>query len=210
MKASAPVFKRGRAELWTRERLQQLARLEVVQLRANAERLAEPELAALCAEVLKERPARGAASSGAASRPKMRTRLIARTKAFEARGVFLVDVRTSWSGVRKSDGGVVIAMWAAAVLSKEGGCSCLLWAPNVKGERPWSDTAAGRERLDHCKLALERGGAEGLLVHGERIDGRLPEERARSVLGIDPETVIRFEIDKRDDEYWARWGKAAA
>jgi hypothetical protein len=210
MKAFAPVFKTGRAALWTRERLQQLDRQELQQLRANAERLAEPELAALCAEVLKELPARGRASSGAASRRKQRTRLISRTKAFEAQGVWLQDVRTSWSGVRKVDGAVVFALWAQAVESQQGGCSCLLWAPNLEGRRPWSDSAAGRERLEHCKAALARGSAEGLLVQGESLEGRLPEDRARSVLGIDPETVVRFRVERRGDEYWAAWGRHAA
>lgn len=207
MKPSATVFKTGRAAQWTRERLQQLGRQELLHLRANAERLAEPELAALCGEILKGLPARGPGSSGAASRQKVRTRLIPRTKAFEARGVYLQDVRVSWSGVRKSDGTVVFALWARAVQSEDGGCVCLIWAPNLAGRRSWSDSVGGRERLEHCKMAIERGGAEGLLVQGEPMDGRLPEDRARTVLGIDPETVIHFRVEQRGDEYWAVWGK---
>lgn len=210
MKPSPTVFKTGRASAWTTERLQQLGRQELLQLRANAERLAEPELAALCAEMIRALPTRGPGSGGAPSTHKMRTRLIPRTKAFEARGVWLQDVRISWSGVRKSDGEVVFALWSQSVESRDGGCSCLLWAPNVKGGRAWSDTAAGRERLEHCRMAVARGSAEGLLVHGERMDGRLPEERARTVLGIDPETVIRFRVEQRGDEYWAVWGKSPA
>jgi hypothetical protein len=208
MKASAPVFKTGRAALWTRERLQQLDRQELKQLRDNAERLAETELAALCAEVLKELPARGRIGSGAVSRRKPQARLISRTKAFEAQGVWLQDVRTSWSGVRKSDGAVVFALWAHAIESQQGGCGCLLWAPNLDGGRPWSDSAAGRERLEHCRTALARGGAEGLLVQGESLEGRLPEDRARTVLGIDPQTVVRFRVERRGEEYWAAWGSA--
>lgn len=207
MKPSATVFKTGRAAQWTRERLQQLGRQELLHLRANAERLAEPELAALCGEILKALPARGPGSSGAASRQKVRTRLIPRTKAFEARGVYLQDVRVSWSGVRKSDGTVVFALWARAVQSEDGGCVCLIWAPNLAGRRSWSDSVGGRERLEHCRMAIERGGAEGLLVQGEPMDGRLPEDRARTVLGIDPETVIHFRVEQRGDEYWAVWGK---
>src|SRR5437763_6085466 len=38
-----------------------------------------------------------------------------------------------------------------------------LWAPNVEGARPWSQSDAGRERLDHCKAAMQAGGAEGIL-----------------------------------------------
>jgi hypothetical protein len=210
MKTSGPVFKRGKAELWTQERLVQLGRQELLQLRANAERLGEPELATLCDEMLKDRPARGPASSGADSRAKPQARLIPRTKAFEARGVWLQDVRTSWSGVRKTDGAIVFALWARAVESKDGGCACLLWAPNLQGARPWSDSASGKERREHCELAAKRGDAEGLLVHGQAIEGRLPEDRAQSVHGIDPETVIRFRVERRGDEYWAAWGKAAA
>jgi len=208
MKPSASVFKSGRAALWTRERLQRLGRQELLHLRANAERLAEPELAALCEEVLSELPARGPARRGAALSRKMLTRLIPRTRAFEARGVWLQGAHVSWSGVRRSDGIVVFALWAQSVESRQGGCSCLLWAPNLEGRRPWSETVAGRERLEHCKVALKRGNAEGLLVHGEPMEGRLPEERARTVLGIDPETVICFRVERRGDEYWAAWGGA--
>src|SRR4051812_19886481 len=206
MKDSLPRFKTGRAADWTRERVDQLGRQDIVQLRANAERLGEADLAVLCAEVLKARP-RTTDNSGGAAHKKRAKRLIPRGRAFEARGVWLTDARTSWSGSRKSDGTVVMAIWAQSVQSRDGGCSCLLWAPNVDGARPWSDTPAGKERLEHCKLALGGGRAEGLLVHGESLDGRLPEDRARTVLGVDPDTVIRFKIEKRGNEYWAAWGE---
>jgi len=153
-------FKTTRTAVWTRERVERLGRQEVLQLQANAVRLAEPELVALCSEVLKHLPARGPASKGAGAHGQARLRLIARTKAFEARGVWLQDVRASWSGVRKSDGLVVFALWARAIESRDGGCCCLLWAPNAAGARPWSDSAAGRERLEHCKEALAQGRAE--------------------------------------------------
>ena len=100
-----------------------------------------------------------------------------------------------------------MALWQAAVQTADGACACLLWAPNIDGSRPWSDTVGGRERLEHCKAAMERGGAEGLLVHGDALEGRLPEDRARSVLGIDAETVIQFRVELRGGEYWASWGK---
>jgi hypothetical protein len=211
MKPAAGLFKSGRAGAWTRERLDQLGRQEMLNLQANAIRLGELELAALCGELLKARPRRGPASSGAAARAKHgRQRLLPRAKAFAARGVWLQDPRTSWSGVRKGDGTVVIAMWQAAVQTLGGASSCLLWAPNVDGARPWSDTAGGRERLQHCKLALERQGAEGLLVQGEALEGRLPEDRARTVLGIDAETVVHLQVELRGAEYWASWGKKTA
>jgi hypothetical protein len=201
------AFKTERARDWTRERLDQLSRQELVNLQANAERLDETELAALCATLLKERPRRGALSSAVVTRLKGRPKLIPRTRAFEARGVSLHDPRTSWSGVRKADGMVVMALWRAAVQARDGGCACLLWSPNVAGTRPWSDTPAGRERLEHCKLAIEREDAEGMLVYGQPLEGRLPEDRASTVLGIDAETVIRFQVELRGAEYWASWGK---
>jgi hypothetical protein len=193
--------------IWTAERVKELSRAEVLQLQANATRLEAPELAALCAEVLKDMPSRGRGSSGAAAPRKDQKRLIARTKAFEARGVWLQDARSSWSGVRKSDSVVVFALWAKAVQSRDGGCCCLLWAPNTDGARPWSDTTAGRERLEHCKLALDSG-AEALLVHGESLEDRLPEDRARTVHGVDPDTVVSIRVERRGSEYWAAWGSA--
>ena len=204
-------FKASSASAWTRERLDQLGKQDLLNLRANAERLGEVELAALCGEMLKRRPARGPASSGAASRSKAKgqRKLLPRGKAFGTRGVWLEDPRTSWSGVRKADGMVVMALWQAAIRTSGGACSCLLWAPNTDGARPWSDTAAGRERLEHCKLAMKQERAEGLLVQGEPLEGRLPEDRARTVLGIDVDTAVRFTVEQRGEEYWAHWGKKA-
>ena len=201
----ATAFKRTRAAEWTRERLDQLSREDLLNLQANASRLGEPELAALCDELIKERPKHGPDRRAAAGREN--GKLLPRSKAFAARGVHLQDPRTSWSGVRKKDGAVVMAIWHDAIVLRDGGCHCLLWAPNIDGCRPWSDTAAGRERLDHCKAALGAEGAEGLLVHGDALAGRLPEDRARSVRGIDLQAVIRFKVELRGQEYWASWGK---
>lgn len=198
----------GRAGAWTRERVDRLGRQEIVNLRENAVRLGEPALASLCDELLGQRPSGGSAGDGPPLRP--RQVLVPRSRAFAARGVWLEDRATRWSGVRKGDGMVVIAIWAGAVLSGGGACSCLLWAPNVDGARPWSDTAAGRERLEHCKLALAHEAAEGLLVYGEALDDRLPEDRAHTVQGVDPDTVIRFRVEKRGAEYWASWGRKSA
>jgi hypothetical protein len=207
MKTAAVAFKTGSTSAWTRERLDQLGKQELQNLRANADRLGESELTALCDELLKQRPARGPKSSGAAAPRKRSQKLLSRSAAFGARGVFLQDPKTSWSGIRKVDGAVVVAIWQAAIQTADGGCSCLLWAPNIDGARAWSDSAAGRERLEHCKLAMQRRGAEGLLVQGEPLEGRLPEDRARTVLGIDAETTINFKVELRGDEYWAIWGK---
>ena len=207
MKYTPPFPKAGRADAWTPERLRQLDRKELMQLRGNAQRLSEPELAARCDEVLRDLPVRGPRSSGAGGRRQGSERLIPRSRAFEAQGVWLRDARTSWSGVRKSDGGVVFGLWAGAVETGEGGCACLLWKPNDEGQRPWSDSAAGRERLEHCVLALQRGTAEGLLVQGEAAPGLLPEDHARSISGVAAGMVVKFRVEKRGKEYWAVWGK---
>lgn len=209
MNPAASACKPAGAVTWTRERLDKLGRQDLLNLQANAARLGEQELAALCEQLVKERPRGGAGSNAAATRVKGRHKLLPRSRAFGTRGVWLHDPRTSWSGVRKADGMVVMAIWHAAVQSRGGGCACLLWAPNRGGARPWSDTLAGRERLEHCRLALERDGAEGLLVYGEALQDRLPEDRARTVLGIDAEVLIRFRVELRDGEYWARWGSKA-
>ena len=205
--AMPDVFKHARHD-WTRERIERLPAPEIKQLRENAERLGEAELAALCGEVLKcARPSPRAARSVAAPRTKPR-KLIARSKAFEARGVWLGDPGTSWGGVRKADGAIVMTLWADAIRSTGGSCSYLLWRPNVDGACPWSDKAAGRERLEHCKRAMELGQAEGLLVYGQALADHLPEDKAYTVHGVDPETVIHFSVELRGAEYWAVWGQS--
>lgn len=183
---------------------------EIRQLRDNAERLNKPEVTALCSDALAARP-RPSARTRFAGSPRTRARhLIARAKAFEARGVYLQDARTGWGGVRKSDGAVVLALWADAIVSADGTCAYLLWAPNVAGARPWSDKPAGRERLDHCRRALQLGAAEGLLVYGEALEGFVPEDRAHAVHGADPEVVLALEVQARGEEFWAVWGRKKA
>lgn len=208
---ASTAFKRGNAEGWTVARIGELSIQEIKQLLENAERLDEPALAERCRAAL-----RGARSSHrqvglakSAARTKAR-HLIARVKAFEARGVYLQDARTSWSGVRKADGRVVMALWAEAVVSAKGACRYLLWAPNIGGSRPWSDKPAGQERLVHCRRAVELGGAEGLLVYGLALAAHLPEDKAHAIHGVDAETVLNFKVEQVDTEYWATWGKKAA
>jgi hypothetical protein len=203
-------FKRGVASDWTLERISELSVEDIKQLRDNAERLNEPTVVELCAKALQEaRSSQGRAQRRSGPRTKAR-RLIARIKAFEVRGVYLTDARTSWSGVRKSDGAVVMALWADAVESAEGGCRYLLWAPNVNGSRPWSDKPAGVERLEHCKRALQLGTAEGLLVYGQRLGTHLPEDKVYALHGVDAETVLAFEVVQVGEEFWAKWGRKAA
>lgn len=202
------AFKRRRAAEWTLERIGQLSARDIKQLRENAERLNETAVVALCSQALKESHPRSEARARGRSAPRTDARkLIARTRAFEARGVWLEDPRTSWSGVRKSDGMVVMALWADSIESADGGCAYLLWAPNVDGSRPWSDVAAGRERLEHCKRAVTQGRAEGMLVYGERLAAHIPEHKAYAVHGVDRNIVLMFQVEMRGAEFWAKWGK---
>ena len=211
--ARARVYARYAAEVlvtsrWNSESVGSLSVAELRQFRENAVRLGAGDVAGLCDSAL---AAHGPeALSGASSPRRENSKLVPRRSAFRMRDVHLNAGMSSWGGVRKSDGVVVLSLWADDVRSEHGGCSCLLWAANKAGSRPWSDTPAGKERLEHCKLALEKGGAEGFLVHGVRLKGLLPEERAQSVEGVDPAVVIRFQVVQRGAEYWALWGSAAA
>lgn len=194
----------GKAVQWTRERIEALGTADVRQLRANAEKLSEPGIVGWCDEILQGRPKTGA---GSKARIKTSRKLISRSKAFELRGVYLQDPGWSRGGVRKADGMVVVTIWAGDVRAADGGCSYLLWSPNVAGSCTWSDTPGGKERLEHCRLALERGEAEGLLVHGARIEGSLPDDKAQSIDGVDPEVLVRMNVEMRGKEFWGTWGK---
>lgn len=199
---------RSRIAKWTREKISSLTTLELRQLRLNAERLHETEVAALCDQVIGERP-RGRTATRRPKRKGSAGRLVARGKAFELRGVSLQNRFWSRGGVRETDGMVVVSMWAEDVQRANAVSSYLLWAPNVEGSRPWSDKLGGKERLGHCQLAAEHGAAEGLLVYGTRLEGSLPEEKALSVDGADPENVLQLRVEKRGDEYWATWGTSS-
>lgn len=203
------ILPRARVALWTLEKIAALSTPEIRQLRANAERLQEDDIAALCAQVLGERP-RGLAAARAPAKKKRADgrRLVSRSQAFGMRGVTLANRFWSRSGI-SSSGEVVFALWAQDVQRADGASSYLLFAPNVDGSRPWSDKPGGRERLEHCRKALERGTAEGLLVFGERLEGTLPDEKALSVEGADADSVLTISIEKRGEEYWAAWGKPA-
>lgn len=195
---------------WTRERIAALTEEDIKRLRDNAERLGRTELVVLCTDVL------GASSEDRANvrckhMPQLlQRRLVSRVRAFHARGVFLADARTSWGGVRKEDGAVVLAVWADAVQEHLGGCSYRLWAPNVGGAFPWAAKPAGIERLVHCRRAVELGKAEGILVYGQRIEGSLPEDKAYAIHGADPEIVLHMKVESRGAEYWAVWGARTA
>ncbi len=194
---------RGRVAKWSREKVDALSTPELRQLLANAERLKEAEVAALCNELLGERP-RGHATVRR-HRPKGARGLVTRAKAFEMHGVSLRSRIWSRGGVRSGDGAVVVTVPAEEVQNAEGAKSYLLWAPNVAGSRPWSDKPGGQERLEHCRLALERGEAQGLLVYGKRPEESPPEEKAPGADGVDAETVLNLRVEKRGEEYWATW-----
>lgn len=195
------------ASRWTSDKLAQMTVREIKQLRDNALGLDQPEVAELCREALKGRPD---ARIEARPRSPLRTRarhLVARSKAFEARGVYLQDPRTDWGGVRLRDRAVVLALWADKVVSSDGSCRYLLWAPNLGGARPWSEKPAGRARLQHCKCALQNGRAEGLLAYGEALQGFIPEDKAHTVYGIDADVVLELQVALEGEQYWAVWGK---
>lgn len=192
---------------WTRDRIERLTTADVRQLRANAETLGRVAVLTLCDEVLSRRPKRAVPRRAARPRSADDGHLVSRRKALETQGVILRNPSWSWGGVRRSDGAVIMTIWADDVQTSDGTCSCLLWAPNVNGSRPWSDKPGGKERLEHCRLALANGSAEGLLVYGERLQGRLPEDKASTVRGADPNTVLRFSVIRRGEEFWAAWGE---
>ena len=56
MNPAAKLMRSSRASLWTREKIDTLTTPEVKQLRVNAERLKEAEIATLCDQVLVGRP----------------------------------------------------------------------------------------------------------------------------------------------------------
>jgi hypothetical protein len=195
----ARVLPRGRIAKWSREQLDKLSTPELRALMANAERLNEPEVAALCSELLDARP-RGHARVRSAPRAVPTRRLVSRSKAFAMRGVAARSRIWSRGGLR-SDGAVVLTVRADEVHKVDGADSYLLWAPNVEDARPWSDTPGGKERLEHCRIALERGAAEGLLIHGKRTPGAPGGDSGAD--GVDAETVLTLRVDKRGEEYWA-------
>lgn len=60
----------SRATVWTSERIDKLTPAEVKQLRENAERLQEPEIAELCTKSLKARPRIIRPATALAKKPK--------------------------------------------------------------------------------------------------------------------------------------------
>ena len=183
------LMRRGRIAKWSKEQIDKLSTPELRALLENAERLKEAEVAALCNELLDSRP-RGRPSLPRAKHA--RRGLVTRAKAFAQHGV--VPRSRIWSRGGVKDGAVVFVL-AAAEMQKNGSAeSYLLWAPNTDNAHPWSDTPAGKERLEHCHIALERGMAEGLLIYGDN---------GAKTNRVDAERVLTLTIEKRGEEYWA-------
>lgn len=183
------IASRGRVAKWSKEQIDKLSTPELRALLENAERLKEPEVAALCNELLDARP-RGRAPVRRERQPGEPRRLVTRGKAFEMRGVSLRNRVSSRGGIR-TDGAVVMGLRADEVQKAGDADSYLLWAPNSDASRPWSDSVGGKERLEHCRIALERGAAEGLLIY----NGKNADQ-------VDAETVLDLRVERRGEEYW--------
>lgn len=195
------IMERGRIATWSREQLDKLTTLELRALLVNAERLNETEVAALCHELLDARP-RGRPPVRRDKHSGSGRRLITRGKAFEKHGVVPANRVWSRGGVR-ADGTVVFVLRAEDAHKTAGPDSYLLWAPNIDNSHPWSDTAGGKERLQHCRIALERGVAEGLLIYGKRAAGAAPKDNGTLADLVDAGQVLSLSMERRGEEYWA-------
>jgi hypothetical protein len=195
------IMERGRIATWSREQIDKLSTPELRALLVNAERLKEAEVAALCHELLDARP-RGRPPVRRDKHSGSGRRLITRGKAFEKHGVVPANRVWSRGGVR-ADGAVVFILRADEVQKTEGRDRYLLWAPNVDNSHPWSDTSGGKERLQHCRTALERGVAEGLLIYGKRAAGATPKDNGTLPDLVDAGQVLSLSIEKCGEEYWA-------
>jgi hypothetical protein len=195
------IMERGRIATWSKERIDKLTTLELRALLVNAERLKEVEVAARCHELLDARP-RGRPAVRRDKHSGAGRRLVTRGKAFEKHGVVPANRVWSRGGVR-ADGAVLFVIRADEVQKTDGQDHHLLWAPNVGNSHPWSDTAGGKERLQHCRIALERGVAEGLLIYGKRVAGAPGKDNGTLADLVDAGQVLSLSIEKRGEEYWA-------
>ena len=116
-------------------------------------------------------------------------------RAFKCLGVTLKFPTLSRSGVRSDDGMVVFAMPRARVRVNDWGCSCPLWVPSDAGRREM-ERPSGLERLQHCRLAVRHGIAEGFLVNGNDAP-------------VTPSEGLALRVVKAGEEYWATWGAVA-
>lgn len=199
-----------RDTVWSFERIDKLPTPEVRALLENAQRLESQEIEGICRQVLESRPRGMAVARVAPRKPRKDGRkLVSRAFAFGMHGVHLANRFWSRSGVT-TGGDVMFALWADDIRRDATGSRCLLWAPNADGNRPWSETPGGQERLAHCKAAVERGNARGLLTFGTRLEGVLPEQKVASMDGVDAESVLEIQVERDGESYWAVWGLKAA
>jgi len=112
-------------------------------------------------------------------------------EAFRAQGVPLKYPVRSRSGIRSDDGAVVIAIEECDVHVSADGFRCRLWGPGVDS----SDWPTMKERLEHCRLAAQHGGADGLLI--------------KAGLAVEPDVLLTLYVERRGSEYWASWGSTA-
>lgn len=166
---------RGRVASWSREQYDNLSTPELRALMANAERLNEPEVAALCSEILDKRPRGHAPAPRGRREPGQR--LLSRNKAFEEHGITPKSRIASRSGL-KADGRVLFIVRAADAQKSEGGVGYLLWSP----------IAGDEERKEHCRIALEAGSAAALLSY----------EKER----VDASKLLTLRIEQRGQETW--------
>jgi len=117
-------------------------------------------------------------------------------QAFNWRGVNLKFPTLSRSGVRGEDGMVVFAMPRARVRVNDWGCSCPLWLPSDAGARREMERPSGLERLQHCRLAVRHGVAEGFLLDADNAP-------------MTPSEALALQVVKAGEEYWATWGSVA-
>jgi hypothetical protein len=122
--------------------------------------------------------------------------MLTRARAFSSRGVLLRLPAHSRSGVRDDDGMVVFAMRAGAVRIDECGCMCPLWLPADGAGEDELVREISEELLEHCRLAVHHGLAEGFLLYGDASLARASE-------------LLALHVVKSGTEYWAKWGAAA-
>ncbi|MGQ0511528.1 MAG: hypothetical protein ACT4P9_13040 [Betaproteobacteria bacterium] len=194
---------------WTKVRIEALKAAEIRNLRANAHARGSQEVVALCDEVLVGRPKERTRGKAKRQHELDGRRLVSRSRAFEMRGVKLRNPRWSWGGIRESDGMVVFTVWATDVERAGDTNKYLLFGPDRGGDRPWSDSAGGKERLRHCEMAASSDEAEGILIYGERRGRDVPLEEVSKVTGADPQKVLRFKVHRHGEEYWAVWSAVA-
>src|SRR3990172_165689 len=104
MRASRKVLPPTRNLVWSKERIEMLSKQEIQQLPANAESLGAQDVLAMCDGGGRGSARSGSGKGGAPGKNGKARRLISRIRAFEARGVYMQDQRTSWGGGRESDG----------------------------------------------------------------------------------------------------------